>query len=119
MASTKLPDPLSRRHLLDATLEASKALELAKAYLEEGREVEAVDFLAVANAASNEEARAALIILRDEAVERGDVFLMRVASGALDEEPSQNTWQSLADAATRAGRSKDAETAQRLATVGA
>lgn len=118
MASMKLPDPLSRRHLLDGTLEASKALELAKAYLEEGREVEAVDFFAVAQAASNEEARVALVALRDEALERGDVFLMRISAAGLDEEPSQNTWQALADAATRAGRSKDAETAQRLATVG-
>jgi hypothetical protein len=118
LAPMKLPDPLSRRHLLDGTIEAPKALELAKAYLEEGREVEAVDFFAVARAASNEEACAALIVLRDEALERGDVFLMRISSAALDEEPSQSTWQSLADAATRAGRSKDAETALRLATVG-
>lgn len=113
----KLPDPLSRRHLLDGSLEASKALALARAYLEEGREVEAIDFLAVARSQSNEEARAALSGLRDEALERGDVFLLRVSSGALGEEPSRSTWQSLADAATRAGRSKDAETAQRLATV--
>ncbi len=114
----KLPDPLSRRHLLDGTLEVSKALELANRYLEEGREVEATDFLAVAHAASSEEARVALVALRDEALEQGDVFLMRASSGALGEECSQATWQTLADAATRAGRLKDAETAQRLATVG-
>jgi len=113
----KLPDPLSRRHLLDRALEPAKALALAKRYLEDGREVEAIDFLAVARAGSNEEAREALVSLRDEALERGDVFLMRVSSRALDEEPSQRTWQALADAASRAGRSKDAETAQRLAAV--
>jgi hypothetical protein len=113
-----LPDPLSRRHLLDGALEASKALALANQYLEEGREVEAVDFFAVAHAASSDEARAALVTLRDAALERGDVFLMRVSSRALGEEPAQEIWQAVADAATRGGRLKDAETAHRLATVG-
>ena len=31
----KLPDPLARRHLLEGTLEAPKALALALAYLEQ------------------------------------------------------------------------------------
>ena len=114
----KLPDPLARRHLLDGTLEASKALAIAKAYLEEDREVEAVDFLAAANADSSDEARAALVTLQEAAVERGDVFLMKITSSGLKEEPSQKTWQALADSATREGRSQDAETATRLATVG-
>ncbi|MBC8188507.1 MAG: hypothetical protein H8E78_09945 [Proteobacteria bacterium] len=119
----KLPDPLSRRHLLEGTLEASKALALAKAYLEEGREVEAVDFLAAADAVADggaeakEEARSALLGLQEVALERGDVFLMRVASGALGEETSQKNWQALAEAAKNLGRERDAETALRLATV--
>lgn len=123
MASMKLPDPLSRRHLLEGTLEASKALALAKAYLEEGREVEAVDFLAAARAGAegeaevNEEARSALHGLQDTALELGDVFLMRIASGALGEETPQKTWQALADVAKNLGRERDAETALRLATV--
>ena len=118
MASIKLPDPLSRRHLLEGSLEASKAMALAKAYVEDGREVEAVDFFAAADPSSNEEAHTALVALRDVALEQGDVFLMRIASGALEEDPSQDTWQALADAATRAGRPKDAEAALRLAAVG-
>ena len=118
MASTKLPDPLARRHLLEGGLDPSKALELAKAYLEAGREVEAVDFLGAAFAESAEPARSELATLQEAAVERGDVFLMRAASRALDQEPSAARWQSLADAATRLGRARDAETALRLATVG-
>jgi hypothetical protein len=114
----KLPDPLSRRHLLEGDLDSAKALSLAKAYLEEGREVEAVDFLAAAGPESNSEAREALGELQKAALERGDVFLLRSASAALDEEPSSEMWRALALAASRAGRSQDVETAERLATVG-
>jgi len=117
LAKPKLPDALSRRHLLDGDLDANKALELAQAYLEEGREVEAIDFLAAADPASSDAARETLAGLRDKALEGGDVFLMRIVCGALDEEPSGEAWQALADAATRSGRLQDAETAHRLATV--
>lgn len=118
MAKPTLPDALSRRHLLEGGLDPTKALELAQAYLEEEREVEAIDFLAAADPSSSEAARAILAGLREKALERGDVFLMRIVCGALDEEPSRDAWQALADAATRSGREQDAETAHRLATVG-
>jgi len=119
LANMKLPDPLSRRHLLDGGLESAKALSLAQAYIEDDREVEAIDFLAAADPNSNSEAREVLHKLQGAALERGDVFLMRMASTALDEEPSAETWHALAEAASRAGRSQDVETAERLATVGA
>ncbi len=82
-----------------------------------GREIEAVDFLSAADPGANSTAREALIGLRVESLEHGDVFLMRVVSRALAEEPSSEDWQALAEAATRAGRVHDAETAQRVATV--
>jgi hypothetical protein len=113
----KLPDPLSRRHLLDGDLEPAKALSLAQAYLEDDREVEAIDFLAAAGPDSNSEAREVLERLQTAALERGDVFLMRVTSTALEKEPSAETWHALAETASRAGRPQDAETAERLATV--
>lgn len=118
MASTKLPDALSRRHLLEGGLEASKAMNLAKLYLKAGREVEAIDFLEAALAAESVDARTQLESLQAIAVEQGDVFLMRSASRALDHEPAGDVWQSLADTATQLGRERDAETALRLATVG-
>ena len=126
MASVNLPDPLSRRHLREGALEASKALAFAKAYLEAGRELEAIDFFGAAVGsdveaaadAPSQEARSALAALQEAAIERGDVFLMRMASAALGAEISPKKWQALADAATRVGRPKDAETAQRHATVG-
>ena len=115
----KIPDPLSRRHLLEGNLDGAKAMALAKAYLAVGREIEAIDFLIAADPTSNEEAKRALSELQDTAIEHGDVFLMRSASAALREDPTPDAWRSLARAAASAGRPKDVETAERLATVGA
>jgi hypothetical protein len=112
LAHIKLPDPLARRHLLEGGLDPQKARSYAEAYLAAGREVEAVDFLAMA------ESRDELESLQQRAIERGDVFLMRIVSAALGAEPSSATWTALATAAAAAGRERDAESAQRLATVG-
>jgi hypothetical protein len=113
LAKTKLPDPLSRRYLLESELDPAKARALADAYLEAGREIEAIEFFARAGA--EEPLRA----LQGAAIGRGDVFLMKMASAALDEEPTSETWQTLQRAATAAGRERDAEMASRLATVDA
>lgn len=118
MAKGKLPDALARRHLLEGGLDASKALAIAEGYLEAEREIEAIDFLRAADPAANERARELLAGLRDGALERGDVFLMRLVTAAMDEEPSSETWKAMARAATEAGRAHDAETAERLASVG-
>jgi len=118
LAQIKLPDPLSRRHLLEGGLDSTKAMAYARAYLEDGRDIEAVDFLSAADPESNEEAREALQSLQGTAIECGDAFLMRAASAALAEEPSAGTWRTLAEAAARAERAQDVETAERLATVG-
>ena len=119
MAQAKLPDPLARRHLLEAALEASldaphiaaKAQGLADRYLQLGREIEAIDFLKQANAT------AALEALQSAALERGDVFLMRKVAQALGREPGPESWRALAEAARGAGRERDAESAMRLAAV--
>lgn len=111
MARSKLPDPLARRHLLEAKLEAGKARALAEAYLELGREIEAIDFLRQADAVD------AIESLEQAALERGDVFLMKKAAQALGRDPSPERWRTLSEAASRAGRARDAETAARLATV--
>ncbi len=113
MARMKLPDPLARRHLLEAELEPAKAKALADAYLALSREIEAVDFLKRANAIDGLEA------LQAAALAGGDVFLMRRVSQALGRDPSRESWRALAEAATRAGRERDAETATRLAAVDA
>ena len=118
MAKMKLPDSLSRRHLLEGDLEPAKALALARAYLEDGRDIEAIDFLSAVDLVANAEAREALQSLQSAAVDRGDAFLMRAASAALGDEPSSETWRTLAEAAARGDRAQDAETAERLATVG-
>jgi hypothetical protein len=118
VAKLKLPDALTRRHLLEGGVDPAKALAIAEAYLEAERELEAIAFLRAAEPASNDRARSLLEGLRDGAAERGDVFLMRIVTGALGDEPSSETWKAVARAATEAGRLQDAETAERLATVG-
>jgi len=113
LARTKLPDPLARRHLLEAALEPEKAKVLADAYLALGREIEAIDFLAKAKADE------ALALLETTAVERGDVFLLRRVAAALGREPGAERWRALAESALRGGRERDAESALRLAAVDA
>ena len=111
MATTKLPDPLSRRYLLESELDPAKALAYAESYLEAGREIEAIEFLGRAAATERLEA------LEAAAVERGDVFLMKAVAAAVGREPAPETWRALGEAAVRAGRERDAETAARLSTV--
>ena len=118
MARTKLPDSIARRHLLEGELDAEKAFAFAEAYLESDREVEAIDFLAIAHAASHAEAASRLAALRASAQEHGDVFLMRSVCGVLGEALSGDDWRALAETASRNGRERDAETAMRLATSG-
>ena len=113
MARTKLPDPLARRHLLEAAIEPARAKALAEGYLARGREIEAIEFLAKAGDET------ALVALEQAAVERGDVFLLRRVALALGREPGSERWRALAGAATRAGRERDAEAAMRLAAVDA
>ena len=113
MARTKLPDPLARRYLLESELDPAKARALADAYLEAGREIEAIEFFARAGAEES------LRALQGAAIDRGDVFMMKMASAALDEEPTSETWRTLQQAAAAAGRERDAEMASRLATVDA
>ena len=113
MATAKLPDALSRRHLLEGQLDPAKAQAIGQAYLDADREVEALDFLARGGATD------VLEVLQAAAIDRGDLFLTRSVARALGLDPGAETWQKVAEAAERGGRLRDAETARRLATVGA
>ena len=83
MARSKIPGPLERRHLIERELSADRALVLAEAYLEQGRSVEAVEFLAKA------EAHERLAELRRDAVAQGDVFLLRALAEVMEEPPER------------------------------
>lgn len=109
MARSVLPDALTRREWLEASLDASRALEVAEAYLAADRVVEAVAFLARASA------RERLSALRDEAIRSGDAFLVREVCRALDEEPSPEEWQALEEAAAAGGKEFYAAEARRHA----
>ena len=109
MAKKKLPDPLRRRHLVEQELDSARALQIAEAYLEEGRTVEALAFLVKADALEQLDA------LREQAVAEGDAFLLREISVALAKEFSPATWRELARAAEAAGKERYAAEASRQA----
>ena len=112
MARSVIPNALDRRHLIEKNLSQAQALQIAEAYLAEGRSVEAIDFLAKA------EAREQLTELRAAAVESGDVFLLRLAARALDEPPTRAEWSAVGDAAAAAGRDRYAADARRQSDHG-
>ena len=107
MARPKLPDPLSRRHLVERELPAPQALEIAETYLAEGRRVEAIDFLRKAGAGER------LAALRAEAIGDGDAFLLRRIAESMAVAPTREEWSALAEAAERAGKERYAAEARR------
>lgn len=112
MARSAIPSPLDRRHLIEQDLDPKRALQIAEAYLAEGRRNEALDFLAKA------EDREGLAKIAEEAVEEGDTFLLQTTSRLLGEEPDRSTWRRCADAAEARGKLRHAETARRNAARG-
>ena len=112
MAQSKIPGPLERRHLIERELSADRALALAEAYLERGRTVEAVDFLAKAEAPER------LAELRRDAIAAGDVFLLRALAEVMGEPAEREEWTALATAATAAGKDRYAAEASRQAERG-
>ena len=112
MARVRIPDPLTRRHLIEGELAPERARAIAELYLAEERRVEAVDFLALAK---DEEA---LGELRRTAVGEGDVFLLRAVARAQGETPGREEWEQLAAAATQRGLERYATEARRQAERG-
>jgi hypothetical protein len=112
MARSPIPDPLSRRHLIERQLNPEAALRVAEAYLEQGRTVEAVEFLRKAGAAERLDA------LRREAVESGDAFLLRSVGTASGRRGSASEWRALQAAANAAGKLRYAADAGRQADRG-
>ena len=112
MAQSRIPNPLERRHLVERELPPAQALRIAEAYLEEGRSVEALEFLRKAGASER------LGELRREAIETGDAFLLRGVAAAGGEAPTREEWLALADAAAAAGKLRYADEARRQAQRG-
>jgi hypothetical protein len=112
MARSQIPDPLTRRHLVERELPPAQALQIAEAYLAEGRRGEAVDFLRKAGAADRLEA------LRGEAIAEGDVFLLRQIADATAQPIGRNEWHAVARGAESAGKERYAAEARRQADRG-
>ena len=109
MAKDKLPDALSRRHLIEKELSAAQALKLAEAYLAEERVVEALVFLNKAGAEDR------LRALAEQAKLDGDVFLMRQVATWLGQAPSAEDWRAAEAAARARGKLRYAADAERQA----
>lgn len=107
MARGKIPDPLQRRHVIERGLAPAQAEGVAEAYLGEGRRIEALVFLGQAGAAQR------MAELRREAIESGDLFLLRAVADAAGEAPRREEWQELAAAAEAAGKLRYAADARR------
>ena len=107
VAQPKIPDALTRRHLIDKEMDAAGSLAIAEAYLEDGRMHEALDFLVKADAQEQ------IDQLLEQAVESGDTFAVQVISRATDREPDAECWERVARAAEAAGKERYAATAWR------
>lgn len=109
MARSKIPEPLKRRHLVERHLAPPQALAIAEAYLEAERYVEAADFLRKAEAGER------LAELRAQAIEGGDLFLLRRVAAAMGEAPSRDEFRRVAERARAEGLERYAEEAGRMA----
>jgi hypothetical protein len=112
LAKHKIPGPLERRHLIEKSQDVSKSLVIAEAYLEAGRAVEALEFLA------NADAQERLAELRATAMREGDAFLLRGVATAAAQPVTVEEWSSLATAAAEAGKDCYAAEARRQADRG-
>jgi len=112
MGRSAIPGPLERRHLVEREVPAEKARVIAEAYLELGRTLEAIDFLAKAGAGEG------LAELRAGAIQAGDAFLLRAVTRAAGAPARREEWARLAEAAERAGKQRYALDARRQAERG-
>ena len=111
MAKSKIPLPLERRHLLQRDTSATQLLAIAEAYLEDDRQIEAVDFLKKAGASEKLEA------MLEPATTSGDAFLLRAVASALGINPGAERWNRLQAVAEAAGKDLYADAARRHAEV--
>jgi len=107
VARSLIPDPLTRRHLLEQKLDAAQAGRIGEAYLAAGRAVEALAFLKAADATDR------LAAIRDEAIAAGDAFLLRETAKAMAQSAAADEWRVLADNATAAEKVLYADQARR------
>ncbi len=112
MAKSKIPDAIERRHLIDRDLKPAQALRQAEAYLEVGRDQDAIAFLLKAEATDQLEA------MRARAIGSGDVFLFRSVSNALGVTSERDEWRAISEAARAAGRDRYADEARGMADRG-
>jgi hypothetical protein len=109
MAKSRIPNPLTRRHLVQRDLAPAQALRTAEAYLAEDRVIDALEFLVKAGAEER------LGELRATAVKAGDAFMLRAVARAMGAPPAPEEWMEAAASAEAAGKLCYAADAQRQA----
>lgn len=107
VAKSRIPDALTRRHLIEKEMDAGGAMAIADAYLEDGRTHEALDFLVKVDAQEQ------IDQLFEQAVESGDTFMVQVISRVTEREFDAECWERVARAAEAAGKERYAATAWR------
>jgi hypothetical protein len=112
LARSKIPDPLTRRHLVVKNLAPAQALAIAEPYLADDRRVEAIDSLKKAEADDK------LGVLRELAMSEGDVFLLRAVADARRKRVPKEDWERIAENASARGLERYADEARRQADRG-
>jgi len=112
MAKSSIPDPLERRHLIVKDIDEAASMKIAEAYLLDGRNDEAIDFLVKAGATDRIEA------IGEDAIETGDAFLLQSVVRITGVEAGAQKWLRCAEVAEERGKLRYAEVARRLATRG-
>jgi hypothetical protein len=112
LAKSNIPDAIERRHLIDRDLKPAQSLRYAEAYLEVGRDQDAIEFLVKAEATEQLEA------IRKRSIESGDVFLFRTVSAAMGIASGRDEWRMISEAARAAGLGRYAEEAMGMAERG-
>ena len=110
MAKSLIPDPLTRRHLLEKDLDEAHAMKIAEAYLAEGRVDEAIDFLSKAGATDRLEA------LSSDAIASGDAFLVQSVVRLTGVAVGSEAWLRCAEKADELGKARYADVARRQAS---
>ncbi|MHC4915336.1 MAG: hypothetical protein ACYTGB_07570 [Planctomycetota bacterium] len=103
----QIPDPLKRREVLYGETPPEVLVEHGKAYEEEGKIDEALQFYTYAKDAEG------LRRVKVKAIEMGDAFLLKAVARELPDDVGEADWQSLITNAEKLGKELYAEQARK------
>ncbi len=101
--TVRIPDPLKRREVLYGESPAESLVEHGKAYEEEGKIDEALQFYTYAKDAEG------LRRVKRKAIETGNAFLLKAVARELPDEVGEDDWKMLITSAEKLGMELYAE----------